>query len=162
MKEIKIEIYYKEYDGPADLPEPLQQLLQKAKEAISDAYAPYSKFRVGAAALLENGVIVKGSNQENASSPAGICAERVTLSAVSALHPNIPVEAIAISAKPTAHLLNEPVAPCGICRQTISEYEERFGKPIQLVLQGESGKIIRIASAGSLLPLSFGSDDLKP
>ncbi|MEO6167285.1 MAG: cytidine deaminase [Chitinophagales bacterium] len=161
MKEITLNLTYKELESANELPTALQQLLLKAKEAINDAYAPYSKFCVGAAALLENGIIVKGSNQENASSPVGICAERVTLSAVSAMYPNVPVIAIAISAKPTTYSLAEPVAPCGICRQTISEYEERFKNPIQLVLQGESGKIIWMDAAKHLLPLSFGSDDLR-
>src|SRR5256885_950322 len=83
----------------------------------------YSEFKVGAAVLLENGEIVSGSNQENASLPAGICAERVTLSAASSLHPNVAIVALAISAKASDSTLMEPVAPCGICRQTILEYE---------------------------------------
>lgn len=161
MKEINLITTYKELESANELPLHLQQLLQKAKEAIGDAYAPYSEFNVGAAALLENGAIVKGSNQENASSPVGICAERVTLSAVSSLHPNVAVVAMAISAKPKKHSLNKPVAPCGICRQTILEYEERFQKNIELVLQGESGKIIWLQDAKDLLPLSFGKDDLS-
>ena len=161
MKEINIINTYKELESITELPQHLQELLQKAKEAIGDAYAPYSNFNVGAAALLENGITVKGSNQENASSPVGICAERVTLSAVSSLYPNVAVVALAISAKPKNHSLNEPVAPCGICRQTILEYEERFQKNIELLLQGESGKIIWMQDAKNLLPLSFGKDDLN-
>lgn len=162
MKEITVTIAYKELEDAHKLPGQFQQLLLKAKEAISDSYAPYSNFHVGAAALLENGMVVKGSNQENASSPVGICAERVALSAVSALYPNVPVVALAISVKPKNHSLNEPVAPCGLCRQSILEYEERFHKSIQVILQGESGKIIWIDSAKSLLPFSFGQNDLKP
>ncbi|HUM48425.1 MAG TPA: cytidine deaminase [Chitinophagales bacterium] len=162
MKELAITITYKELENINELPVQFQQLLLKAKEAISDSYAPYSNFHVGAAALLENGVLMKGSNQENASSPVGICAERVALSAVSALYPNVPVVALAISVKPKNHSLNEPVAPCGLCRQSILEYEERFHKPIQVIFQGESGKIVWIDSAKSLLPFSFGKDHLKP
>ncbi|MBK9733354.1 MAG: cytidine deaminase [Chitinophagaceae bacterium] len=162
MKELDLIVPYKELEDINELPVEFQQLLMKAKEAIDDAYAPYSNFRVGAAALLENGVVVKGSNQENASSPVGICAERVTLSAVSASHPNVAIVAIAISAKPSNYTLTAPVAPCGICRQTIAEYEERFEKNIQIILQGESGKILWINSAKRLLPFSFGRDDLNP
>ena len=162
MKESQLIVTYKELEHAGELPPALQDLLLKAKEAVGDAYAPYSNFYVGAAALLENGVVVKGSNQENASSPVGICAERVTLSAVSATHPGIAIAALAISAKPRNHALLEPVAPCGICRQTIVEYEERFKKNIQIILQGESGKILWLPSAQSLLPFSFGRDDLNP
>lgn len=161
MKEVNLSLSYKELESSIELPDELRELLTKAKEAINHSYAPYSRFHVGAAALLENGAIVQGSNQENASSPVGICAERVTMSAASAAHPNIPILAIAISAKAAYSDLSEPVAPCGLCRQTMVEYEERSGKPIQLVLQGETGKIIWIESAKNLLPLSFGMDDLN-
>jgi cytidine deaminase len=161
MKEISINLNYKELDSISELPEKFQQLLLKAKEAIQDSYAPYSNFKVGAAALLENGAIIKGSNQENASSPVGICAERVTLSAASASYPGIPVVALAITAKTGDYTLNHPVSPCGLCRQTLLEYEERYKKPIQVILQGETGKIYWIESSKELLPLSFGSDDLN-
>ncbi len=161
MKEIKLTIFYKELNSENELPASFQQLLKSAKEAINDSYAPYSNFNVGAAALLENGIIVKGSNQENASSPAGICAEGVTLSAVSAFHPNIPIVALAISAKAKNSELSNPVAPCGLCRQAILEYDYRFQRNIQLILQGSSGKIIWIDDAKKLLPLYFGKDDIK-
>lgn len=162
MKSSNIIIHYQELEDEKELPGNLQELLHQAKAAIDDAYAPYSKFRVGAAVLLENGEIVKGSNQENASSPVGICAERVTLSAVSALHPNIPIVALAISAKAQDHVLTEAVAPCGVCRQTIAEYEDRFKRKIEVVLQGETGKIIWLQSAKLLLPFSFGRNNLRP
>ncbi len=161
MTEKKITATFSELDHASELPVDLQSLLLKAKEAIHDAYAPYSSFRVGAAALLENGTVVKGSNQENASSPAGICAERAMLSAVSALYPGVSIVAIAITAKPGNYILTEPVAPCGICRQSLLEYEERFNKPIQLVLQGESGKIIWFKNTAMLLPLAFSRANLK-
>ena len=161
MRNNSITINYKVLDDIAELPEQLQRLLSHAHEAVEDAYAPYSKFKVGAAVLLENGILVKGSNQENASSPVGICAERVTLSAASATHPTIAIMAIAITAKANGYVLNEAVAPCGICRQTLLEYEERFQKPIQLILQGETGGILWMESSKDLLPLSFGKDDLK-
>jgi len=161
MKEITQNFSYNELDNADELPTELAELLVQAKIAIVTAYAPYSNFKVGAAALLENGVIVSGSNQENASSPAGICAERVTLSAASALHPNVAVVALAISAKANDQVLMEPVAPCGICRQTILEYEQRFHYDIEIILQGEGGKIFRINSVKELLPLNFSMEDLK-
>src|SRR6185369_15776314 len=99
MKEIQHNISYKEFDSISELPEALAKLLAQARGSTGTAYAPYSKFKVGAALLLANGVIMTGSNQENASSPAGICAERVVLSAASAIHPGISVQAIAITAK---------------------------------------------------------------
>jgi cytidine deaminase len=161
MKEVTVSIHYSEVMELTDLPLLQQQLLTEAKKALEDAYAPYSNFRVGAAALLENGKVIRGSNQENASSPVGICAERVTLSAASAAYPGLPIVAIAISAKANDRVLNQPVSPCGLCRQTLLEYEERFQRAIEIVLQGETGKIISIPSARELLPLSFGKGNLK-
>jgi cytidine deaminase len=161
MKEVEQKISYRELEEVTELPPHLQQLLSKAKEAISNAYAPYSNFKVGAAALLADGTIVSGSNQENASSPVGICAERVTLSAVSAAHPNVAVTAIAISAKGKDMEVSEPVAPCGLCRQAILEYEKRFNTSIELILQGERGKIFWISSVKDLLPLYFSRNDLN-
>jgi cytidine deaminase len=161
MKEIIENFSYKELESDDELPEELAELLVQAKIAIATAYAPYSEFRVGAAVLLENGEIVSGSNQENASSPAGICAERVALSAASSLHPNVAVIALAVSAKASTGVLTEPAAPCGICRQTILEYEQRFNHDIEIILRGEAGKIFRISSVKNLLPLYFGRDDMK-
>src|SRR4051812_31499587 len=135
MKEIKKSISYKELENENEMPPQLSALLEKAKQAIKNAYAPYSKFKVGAAVLLANDTVITGSNQENASSPAGICAERVALSAASAMHPNEAVIAIAISAKGNDKTVISPVTPCGICRQTLLEYEFRFDRNIQIILQ---------------------------
>lgn len=161
MKETSQIVRYSELENAAELPEALQQLLAKAKEAVQSAYAPYSEFRVGAAVLLENGEVITGSNQENASSPAGICAERVALSAASAIYPGIAVTAIAVSARADGYDVAEPVAPCGICRQTILEYEYRYRRSIEIVLQGDHGKILRIETVKELLPLNFSRDNLK-
>ena len=161
MKEITRSITYTEFDQATDLPIPLQQLLSKAKSAIANAYAPYSKFKVGAAVLLQNGEMISGSNQENASSPVGICAERVALSAASAMFPSVPVISLAVSAKGNDYEIREPVSPCGLCRQTILEYEFRFRQNIEIVLQGEEGKIFLISTVKELLPLNFSGDDLK-
>src|SRR5262249_18723589 len=127
------------------------KLLDAAREAAANAYAPYSGFRVGAAARLANGMIVKGSNQENASFPAGICAERVALSAASAVYPSVPVADLALTYINGSGNSDRPISPCGICRQTLAEYEQRFSHPIRLILGGASGEIYVINRATDLL-----------
>lgn len=136
-------------------------LLSDARKATQTAYAPYSHFQVGAMALLVNGKKVAGSNQENASYPVGLCAERVLLSAVSSLYPGIAIDTIAISYHNNHGNSNRPISPCGICRQTLYEYESRFSRPIRLLLGGMDGKIFVIPQAGMLLPLQFSGDDMK-
>jgi len=135
-------------------------LLKMAWAAASRSYAPYSSFRVGAAAILANGVVVSGSNQENASFPAGICAERAALAAVSSLHPDVAVLAMAVSYEGDGIEADHPISPCGICRQVLSEYEERWGTAVRLILGGRKGEVFIISSARSLLPLAFTSREL--
>ena len=136
-------------------------LLHKARIATRDAYAPYSLFNVGAAALLANGEIVTGSNQENASSPAGLCAERVLLSAISSFYPKTVINTIAISYFNTKNNKSiKPVAPCGICRQSILEYQLQQQTPIRLLLAGMEGEIFVIENAAQLLPFSFSGSDM--
>jgi cytidine deaminase len=149
-----------EYDSIDELKEDDAFLLQQARLATADAYAPYSKFRVAAVARLKNGEIVKGTNQENASFPVGICAERVLLSAVSSLYPNTAIDTIAVSYHNENAESNEPIAPCGICRQTLQEYEQRANEPVRLILGGETGKVLVIPQAGALLPLAFVKENL--
>jgi cytidine deaminase len=161
MKNDKIEISYQVYDDISELTEQDAWLLNEAKEVTRQAYAPYSKFYVGAVAKLMNGEIVAGSNQENASFPAGLCAERVLLSSASMLYPDMPIETIAISYDNNNGNSNQPISPCGICRQTLSEYEDRFNHPIRLILGGMEGKILVFEKASSLLPFAFKSEDLK-
>jgi cytidine deaminase len=136
-------------------------LLKAAYEATSDAYAPYSAFRVGVALRLINGKILTGSNQENASFPAGICAERVALSAASATFPGIAVSSLALTYVSESGNSDRPISPCGICRQTLSEYEQRFGQSIRLILGGISGEIYILDRATDLLPLAFNSQELR-
>ncbi len=152
---------YEEYESAETLPPADAALLQAAKDATRQAYAPYSRFRVGAAALLTNGQVVTGTNQENASYPVGICAERTTLSAVSSFFPGVAVETLAVSYDNEQGPSEQPVTPCGICRQTLAEYQQRFQRPIRLILGGLRGKVIVIPDAGHLLPLSFSSDNMK-
>ena len=151
---------YEVYNSIHDLTEEDSLLLRKAQEATQLSYAPYSKFHVGAVAKLSNGEIVKGSNQENASYPVGLCAERVLLASISSLYPKIPITAIAISYASREVKSDHPVAPCGICRQSLQEFEERMKHPIRLILGGQEGKIIIIPRASALLPLAFTSDEL--
>ena len=161
MKESKFEFNYKVYDSIDELPEDQKWLLSEAREVTEQAYAPYSHFQVGAVAKLANGEIVAGSNQENASFPVGLCAERVLLASISSLFPRIPVETVAISYKGEGHPSDHPISPCGICRQSLQEFESRVDHPIQLVLGGLTGPVYVIDSASRLLPLAFTSEELR-
>lgn len=160
MKENKFEFTYKAYDNLEELPEEQQWLLNEAREVTAQAYAPYSNFHVGAVARLANGEIVAGTNQENASFPVGLCAERVLLASISSLFPKVPIDTIAISYKSEAVNSNHPIAPCGICRQSLQEFESRVGHPVQLILGGITGPVYVIDSASKLLPLAFTSEEL--
>jgi len=148
------------YDSIEDLNKEDAALLFEAIKETAHAYAPYSHFRVGAVAKLSDGKIVAGSNQENASFPVGICAERVLLSAVSSLHSSAYINSLAISYSDENSQSNHPISPCGICRQTLLEYEQRMQHPIKLILSGKSGKIFIIPNASSLLPLAFTGEEL--
>ncbi len=137
-----------------------KKLVDSAKEACRRAYAPYSCFHVGAAALLRNGVTVTGNNQENAAYPSGTCAERTTLFYAGAQYPTEAVEKLAIAAYKDGHYTAMPTAPCGACRQVILETENRYETPIEILLYGEE-KVYVISSIKELLPLSFGKTDLE-
>lgn len=149
------------YDSAEQLKEEDASLLKRAKEATELAYAPYSQFKVGAIAKLINGETVIGTNQENASFPVGICAERVLLSSAAILYPNTAIETIAISYNNIKGQSVHPISPCGICRQSLLEYELRVKQPIRLILGGLSGKVYVISQASALLPLSFTGEDMK-
>ncbi len=152
---------YEIYSSIDDLPEEDAQLLKEARETTRHAYAPYSHFMVGAVAKLHNGEIVSGSNQENASFPVGLCAERVLLASSSSLYPGVPINSIAISYNSPQIKSDHPVAPCGICRQSLQEYEERMKHPIRLILGGMEGKVIVVPTTSSLLPFAFTAGELK-
>ncbi|MGC1517109.1 MAG: cytidine deaminase [Maribacter sp.] len=149
------------YSTLEELKDEDRTLMQSAVQARKKAYAPYSNFNVGAAIVLENGEIVQGNNQENASYPSGLCAERVAVFYAGAQFPGVKMKAIAISASSSQHEVTEPAAPCGNCRQSISEYEFKQGTPIKLLLMGETGKIIACGSLADLLPLGFNSSYLN-
>ena len=148
------------YDSVEGLPQEDALLLEKAQEATEHAYAPYSDFHVGAVAKMANGEFLRGTNQENASYPIGICAERVLLSVASAVYPGVPIDSIAISYKNLHGESDHPIAPCGICRQSLHEYEERMNHPIRLILGGMKGQIYIIEQAGQLLPFAFTKNEL--
>lgn len=132
-----------------------QQLIQIAIEQTARAYAPYSHFSVGAALRLENGVVVRGCNQENAAFPTTICAERSALFAAGAAYPDQAVVTLAIAARNEQHeLLSDPISPCGTCRQAIIETETRFHHPVRILLYGTK-HIFVIDSIKALMPLSF-------
>ena len=138
-----------------------RKLLEKAKEAAKNAYAPYSEFKVGAAVLLENDEIITGNNQENAAYPSGLCAERVAMFYASAKYPGIPFKALAITANSNKIEINHPISPCGSCRQVMVEYETLAKKPIKVILSGQTGPIYIIDCVTDLLPFSFGPGELK-
>ena len=161
MREIRYSISFLEFDSPDELSQSDRELLSKAGEAVSSAYAPYSHFLVGAAVRLKSGEIVTGSNQENMAFPSGMCAERVAIFSAAANHPDQPVEAIAITARSDAFAVEEPVPPCGACRQSLVEYEMKYQQKIRIILRGESGRILVFDEIGSLLPMAFREDGLK-
>ncbi len=161
MEEKEVKIRYTIYHSTKELPKEEQLLLEKAKIATKTAYAPYSAFNVGAAILLENGIIVIGNNQENAAYPSGLCAERVAMFASSSHHPNIPMKIIAITANSEKFEVNFPVSPCGSCCQVMSEYETKQKQPIKVILMGSSGDIQVIETVSDLLPFMFHANELK-
>jgi cytidine deaminase len=161
MQNRQVMLQYAEYASDSDLPPEDALLLAKAREVTAHAYAPYSRFRVGAAARLNNMEIVTGTNQENASFPAGICAERTLLSAIASLYPDARIESIAISYDNENGPSDRPISPCGICRQSLKEFETRKQHPIRLILGGQTGPVYVIPESGALLPLAFAADDLS-
>ncbi len=160
MKKLELRFALETYTSKKELPADEAALLDTAKAALKKAYAPYSGFKVGAAVLLENGEILTGTNQENASFPAGICAEGTVFSAAASLFPDVPVRKLAITVKSHTHVVDHPVAPCGICRQRILEHENRYKKPVRIIIMGEKGSIFAMDSIKVLLPLYFSKTDL--
>lgn len=159
IMEKKFEFSYEVFNGIDELSEKDASLLKEARDVTKHAYAPYSNFHVGAAAKLANGETLSGTNQENASYPVGICAERVLLSTISSLFPETPIDSMAVSYQSDSVKSDHPISPCGMCRQFLQEFEQRVG-PIRLILGGMEGKIFIIQSASQLLPLAFTSEEL--
>jgi cytidine deaminase len=152
-----INVSYDVYQDINDLEEKDQFLLEKAKEVAENAYAPYSKFKVGASVELDNGIIITGNNQENAAYPSGLCAERTAVFYASSQYPHQKINTIAVTVQNDSI---EPVSPCGACRQALAEYELKFKHPIRVILGSSSGKVYVLNSVESLLPLMFGQNSL--
>lgn len=159
MKQIDINISIESYQLDELSPQD-QELVQAAIKATHNAYANYSRFYVGAALRLENGKIVIGANQENAAFPSGLCAERTAVFAAQANYPDSPIETLAIVARNEKGVLPNPITPCGACRQVILEIEDRYKKPIKILLYGTQ-KIYCVRSVKDLLPLSFVDDNMR-
>lgn len=156
MKE-SIEIRFETFESIAELSDKDQQRLQKAKELLVNAYAPYSKFCVAAIVLLEDGTMVPGTNQENIAYPSGLCAERVALFSTGTLHPDAVIDTLYITVKGDLIDKNQVVSPCGGCRQVMVESESRQDTPFRVVLASEGGSVVIMNSARDLMPLNFGS-----
>ena len=160
MKQEKINIKITVFESLTELPLKQKRLMEQAISSRSKAYAPYSNFYVGAAVLLINGEIVTGNNQENASYPSGLCAERVAIFHASSQFPGVQIKSIAITATSKNYIVNRPVAPCGNCRQSMTEYENKQGTPIKLLFMGETGEVIQCNSVADILPLAFNNSFL--
>lgn len=153
MRDLTITAIIKVYQYD-ELNEADRALMQTAMEATARSYSPYSHFSVGAAALLGNGTVVTGTNQENAAYPSGLCAERTTLFYANSQYPDQPVVTLAIAARTEKDFIDQPIPPCGACRQVILETEKRYKQPIRILLYGKEC-IYEVKSIGDLLPLSL-------
>jgi len=161
MKEFTLSCTFSSFDSADELTPADRELLNEATKAAMDAYAPYSKFSVGAALRLENGKIIKGNNQENVAYPSGLCAERVALFYASANYPNQKVESIAVTANTKEFKIEDPVSPCGSCRQVMAESEKKQSANIRVIMKGENGKVYVSENVKNLLPLMFKADQLR-
>lgn len=160
MEKKELHIEYLAYANKMELSEDDQVLLSKAEEALTKAYSPYSHFNVGAAVLLENGEIFTGNNQENAAYPSGLCAERVAMFAASSQYPDIAIKAIAVTANSPSVKLDNPVTPCGACRQVMIEFENKAKNPIPVMMSYLGGNVIKTKTVSDLIPLSFDGNHL--
>ncbi len=160
MKTITISADLEVYDNEAELPGDVQGLMEQAIEAREKSYSPYSQFKVGAAIMLDNGEVVTGSNQENASYPAGLCAERTAIFYAGAKYPKAKILKMALTARSENHQMEVPTPPCGSCRQAIAEYEVKQEQPIEIFFMGEKGKVVKSNSISDLLPLIFDNSYL--
>ena len=151
-----IKISYSEFENISELPEEDIKTAQAAIRATSHAYAPYSKFHVGAAVRLDTGEIVKGSNQENIAYPSGLCAERTAMFYAGYKYPNSKIISIAIAATMNDLLCELPVTPCGACRQVMAEYQSKGEQPMSIILIGKK-KIMKFEKVDDILPFIFDS-----
>lgn len=160
MKKLTITSDFSVYKSTHELPKKVQELMRQAANARSSSYSPYSRFQVGAALLLDNGEIVLGSNQENASYPVGLCAERTAVFYAGASYPQAKMLMLCITVKSLDYSVDRPAAPCGFCRQAIAEYENKQEVPIETYFMGETGEVVKSSSMADLLPLGFDKNYL--
>ena len=156
MTSKEIKIAYLEYESLDQLDPNDRQLAEAAIEATQGSYAPYSKFNVGAAVRLDTGMIIKGSNQENAAYPSGICAERTAMFYAAATYPDSAITDIAVVASQDGILCDNPATPCGACRQVMAQYQTKGGRPMSILLVGGK-KIWKFSKVDDILPLIFDS-----
>jgi cytidine deaminase len=162
MEKKEIIFKYEVLENSTSLPDTESNLLQVARSFTANAYAPYSNFNVAASALLDDGSIYSGTNQENASYPVGMCAERTLLATIANVATNKKIICLAISYYNKAKDKNDiPATPCGMCRQALVEWGQRQQQSFKLLLSGQTGKVYIIENAATLLPLSFEDDFLK-
>ncbi len=161
MKINKFSFVFEEYTSINELNDSDASLMQQAIKASTNAYSPYSHFRVGAALRLDNGKIISGNNQENVAYPSGLCAERVAFFHANSNYPLAAIETVAITARAEDFQIDDPVTPCGSCRQVMSESENRQKENIRVLLMGQKGKVFAINSVEDLLPLMFKAEGLK-
>ena len=157
----KFEFEYESFTDASALNKEDFDLLEAARKATSTAFAPYSNFKVGAAAQLNTGEVITGSNQESASYPVGICAERALLNSIGSQFSHSSVITLAVSYEPVGKASNEPLSPCGMCRQSLLDFENRYGAPIKIILSGMTGKVLVLKTASHLLPFGFDGAILK-
>ena len=160
MRELKIDTTLFVFENESELPTDVIELMDAAKIARLNAHAPYSNFAVGAALLLDNNQVITGSNQENASYPSGLCAERTAIYYAGAKYPEAKILKIAIIAGSLKHKTLKPIPPCGACRQAIAEYEVKQSTPTEIYFMGVSGQVIKSNSLENLLPLIFDKSQL--
>lgn len=160
MQVKKFDFTYEVFDNAQELNQEDKALLQEAYKATEKAYTPYSNFKVGAAALLQDDSIYTSGNQENASYPVTICAERTLLGTIASVKPGVAIKAIAISYVDRNDESAKPLSPCGMCRQALLEYEDRFTEKIKIILGGKQGEVIVLYGCSTLLPFSFSGKDL--
>lgn len=160
MQHSSFEISFKSFKDASELSALDQYLITETRKLATSAYAPYSGFKVASLAQMENGTIVHGTNQENASYPIGLCAERVMLAAISSFAPQVGVKNVCISYTSEKQPSDKPIAPCGICRQSLVEFESRFPGKIRLLLTGQTGQVFEFDSVADLLPMAFKKNNL--
>ncbi len=158
MNKKSLNIEYLEFDSVDGMNSEEMDLLNQADENLKNAYAPYSKFKVSAVCKMEDGVVVKGTNQENGAYPSGLCAERVAIFAAKSQFPNKKVEKIVITTEQNTH---SPVSPCGACRQVLSEYEVAQNQSIEIILKSGNSKVWKFKSVKDILPFAFDGEFLK-